>query len=257
MTGYSISPVMEKQRIVLSFWDEGLAYFGVSPFLVSTFRSERYEGKILKLDGEYRGCRVDILTLIPHCHGTHLETGAYVFPHFDTVKSLFPQPFSTKALLITLEAVPFSDTQESYSVDLAPHEKVISREILQRQIQNYDLSSVETLIIRTFKLPLKEQIQFYNTERSPFLTLEAMEWLASLGIPHIAMDLPSVDRGKDEGKLANHRLFFTKHPKGSIVEFCYIPPEVTDGYYWCYYAFVPMDTDAVPVHLSIVSDLPV
>jgi len=245
------SPIAKS--VTISFWDEGLAYFGVPPFAIAPFRTETYEGTIRKENNEFRGCRVDVMNVIAHCHGTHLETGAHVFPSIGTVKALFPMPFSISVLLMTVPAVSYKDTKETYSVPLEPNEQVITREHIQERMASYDLAKVEGLLFRVFQMPLKDQIHYYNTQKSPFFTREAMEWITTLKKRHLLVDLPSIDRGKDEGRLANHRHFFSHYPDGSIVEFCYLPPELPDGYYTCHYAFVPMDTDAVPVCLILTS----
>ena len=39
-----------------------------------------------------------------------------------------------------------------------------------------------------------------------------MEYIVELGINHLLVDLPSIDRIYDEGKLANHRIFWNVEP---------------------------------------------
>ncbi len=75
-----------------------------------------------------------------------------------------------------------------------------------------------------------------------FFSSEAMAFVASLGVQHLLVDLPSVDRMFDEGWLSTHHLFWNV-PQGSpnvdesnyslktITEMIYVDDRVSDGEY--------------------------
>ena len=74
----------------------------------------------------------------------------------------------------------------------------------------------------------------YKDKIAPYFTTEAMEFIVSLGIKHLLVDLPSIDRMSDEGKLSNHRIFwnvdqgsFVTNPvtrkNSTITELIYVP----------------------------------
>ena len=48
----------------------------------------------------------------------------------------------------------------------------------------------------------------------PFFSFEAMELVAELGVKHLLVDMPSVDRTFDEGRLSAHHIFWNV-PQGS------------------------------------------
>ena len=90
-----------------------------------------------------------------------------------------------------------------------------------------------------------------------YLTAAAGELLAALGCDHVIVDLPSLDRMADGGKLAAHRAFFGL-PAGSralgqarrahctITELAFIADEVADGRYLLDLQLAPFARDAAP-----------
>jgi len=77
------------------------------------------------------------------------------------------------------------------------------------------------------------------------------------GIEHLVVDLPSIDRAHDEGRLTAHRLFFGL-PAGqtalaraarstcTVTELAYIPDEAVDGPYLLELQVPAINGDAVP-----------
>ena len=83
------------------------------------------------------------------------------------------------------------------------------------------------------------------------------EFIASLGVKHLLVDLPSIDRLYDEGKLSNHRTFwnvdqgsFEPNSKtrmhSTITELVYVPNDVNDGEYLVNLQIAPFESDASP-----------
>jgi len=74
--------------------------------------------------------------------------------------------------------------------------------------------------------------------------------MASVGIEHLLLDLPSVDRESDGGALAAHRAFW-RYPdaprmEATITEFIYVPDAVVDGLYYLNLQVAPFENDASP-----------
>lgn len=69
-------------------------------------------------------------------------------------------------------------------------------------------------------------------------------------IAHLLIDLPSVDREKDDGKLAFHHGFWQvpDNPQfhKTITEFIFIPDIVVDGLYLLNLQVAPFQNDAAP-----------
>lgn len=84
-----------------------------------------------------------------------------------------------------------------------------------------------------------------------------MEYIVECGVKHLLVDLPSIDRLFDEGKLSNHRIFwnvkqgsFETHAatriNSTITELIYVPNDVADGNYLLNLQIAPFATDASP-----------
>ncbi|MFZ4612480.1 MAG: cyclase family protein, partial [Bacteroidia bacterium] len=106
------------------------------------------------------------------------------------------------------------------------------------------------IIIRTLpNEPEKINHQYSNTN-PPFIEKEAISYLNSKGIEHVLIDLPSVDKEKDEGKLEAHKEFWNfngelEHHK-TITEMIYVPNEIIDGFYFLNLMIAPFENDASP-----------
>ena len=70
------------------------------------------------------------------------------------------------------------------------------------------------------------------------------------GIKHLLVDLPSVDKEKDDGELLAHHAFWDVHgtPRldATITEMIYVPHEVADGSYILNLQIPSFDNDAAP-----------
>ena len=95
----------------------------------------------------------------------------------------------------------------------------------------------------------KKSKQYSNTNPT-YLLEEAAEYLKSKNIKHLLIDLPSVDKEKDEGKLLAHNAFWNTKGKlrldATITEFIYVPNKVKDGCYVLNLQIAPFENDATP-----------
>ena len=91
----------------------------------------------------------------------------------------------------------------------------------------------------------------------PYFSADAMEYVVECGFKHLLVDLPSIDRLFDEGKLTNHRIFWNVEQgsfeanaatriKSTITELIYVPDEVEDGEYLLNLQIAPFESDAAP-----------
>ena len=79
---------------------------------------------------------------------------------------------------------------------------------------------------------------------------EAVEYLVKSGVQHLLLDLPSVDREEDGGKLLSHRAFW-QYPEATrayatITEMVFVPNTVKDGLYLLNLQTTSLDLDASP-----------
>jgi hypothetical protein len=112
-------------------------------------------------------------------------------------------------------------------------------------------------IIRTLPNDAGKRSRDYTAAVPPYLTREAVEWLVEKRIEHLVLDIPSLDRTHDEGRLVGHRLFFGLPPdstargdaarsRATITELAFVPDEVPDGPCILSLAVPAIGGDAVP-----------
>ena len=119
----------------------------------------------------------------------------------------------------------------------------------------------KALVIRTSAQPGGKAILAIRRGSPPGVLSrnEAMNYIHGLGVEHLLVDLPSVDRLFDEGKLSNHRIYwqlekeghqvdlgnsFTRHR--TITEFVYVSNHLEDGHYLLNLQIAPFLADAAP-----------
>jgi kynurenine formamidase len=172
----------------------------------------------------------------PHAHVTHTESVGHITPEWISVYREQKIFFFISELITILP------------LEVENGDKVITKELIQTYL---DLSyKPEAVIIRTLdNAPYKLATNYSNTN-PPYLEPEAMKYLVDNGIEQLLIDLPSVDREMDEGKLTAHRVFwnYPENPRKhcSITELVYIPNNVPDGTYLLNLVPGPFDNDAAP-----------
>lgn len=76
-------------------------------------------------------------------------------------------------------------------------------------------------------------------------------------IEHLLVDLPSIDRTHDEGRLSAHRIFWglpagstrytqAQRPRASVTELIFVPDSIADGRYLLDLQIAPFLSDAAP-----------
>ena len=108
----------------------------------------------------------------------------------------------------------------------------------------------KAIIIRTIPNPNNKRHKDYSGTNPPYLTTKAMQFLVKKGVKHLLLDLPSVDREKDEGMLSAHKIFWN-YPKTNrldctITEMIFVPNKIKDGWYLLNLQIAPFNLDATP-----------
>lgn len=201
-------------------------------------------------------CNCESITLIPHCNGTHTECAGHL-----TREPLYAQRVVPRGLLpaLLISVKPAASTQTLESSDPAPHadDSVVTRGALQAAWPAELPFTPRALVIRTLPNEPGKRTRDYTDVTPPYLTREAAQYLVERGIEHLVVDLPSIDRAHDEGRLTAHRLFFGL-PAGqtalaraarstcTITELAYIPDQAADGPYLLEVQVPAINGDAVP-----------
>ncbi len=185
-------------------------------------------------------CNVDSVTLIPHCNGTHTETIGHIVSANVWVGRAVVDALML-GVLVTIDAVSADRTAENYRPPLAATDQVLTAMAIEQALREYaDLRPI-ALIVRTRPNSSKKTSRVYRAnEAPPFFTVQAMECINRWGLKHLLVDVPSIDRMQDEGKLTNHHLFWhvaeeTHQLTGqcnaekTITEMIFVDDEIVDG----------------------------
>ncbi|GAB5398835.1 MAG: cyclase family protein [Aureisphaera sp.] len=170
----------------------------------------------------------------PHAHGTHTECVGHISEEFHSVNRTLTE-FFFLAQVISIEP------------EKRGQDKVITLESVQDLLQG---SKPEALVIRTLPNPMSKKEKQYSHSNWPYIDEELAKYLCEIGVQHLLIDLPSVDKEKDEGKLLAHRAFWNypraTRPSATITEFIYVPDSVGDGMYVLNLQIASFENDATP-----------
>lgn len=170
----------------------------------------------------------------PHGHGTHTECVGHITREFYNINNVLTTYFFM-AELITV-------TPEHIDDDL-----VITESLIKTALQG---KTPEAVVIRTLPNPASKKQKQYSHSNPPFLSEAATVFLRTSGVRHLLIDLPSVDKEKDNGALLAHKAFWNVDAEmrldATITEFIYVPEEVQDGTYLLNLQIAPFVNDASP-----------
>ena len=170
----------------------------------------------------------------PHAHGTHTECVGHITEKFHSINKNLKR-FFFFAELVTV-------APEKYGDDF-----VISQKQLQFALGN---KKRDAIVIRTIPNTKEKLSKQYSNTNPTYLLEEAAEYLKKKGIKHLLIDLPSVDKEKDDGYLLAHNAFWNTKEKlrldATITEFIFVPNSIEDGSYFLNIQIAPFENDASP-----------
>lgn len=176
----------------------------------------------------------------PHGHGTHTECLGHITRNFYSINQALKKFFFTAEL-----------------VSVQPEEQGEDLVITKLQIEKaLDGKTTEALVIRTLPNTLDKKSKNYSNTNPPYIEEAAAMYIRECGIKHLLIDLPSVDREQDEGKLLAHKAFWNVKDVNSlnvdarhdatITEMVFIKDEVKDGSYLLNLQIASFENDASP-----------
>ncbi len=176
----------------------------------------------------------------PHAHGTHTECLGHITRDFYSINQCLKQFFFTAEVI--------SVQPKAIGEDL-----VITKEQIEKAING---KSTEAIIIRTLpNLETKKHLNYSNTNPA-YLAEEAAIYIRELGIQHLLIDLPSVDKEHDGGALLAHKAFWNvknvnklnadARMNCTITEMIYIDNSISDGSYFLNLQIASFENDASP-----------
>ena len=181
----------------------------------------------------------------PHGHGTHTECLGHITREFYSINQCLKQFFFT-AKLISIDP-------ENVNGDM-----VITKNQIENSFQknSIDAETSSALIIRTLPNLESKKSKNYSKTNPPYLSEEAAIFIREIGIQHLLIDLPSVDREEDEGKLLAHKAFWNVKDINNlnndarlnctITEMIFVENEIQDGNYILNQQIASFENDASP-----------
>lgn len=215
-------PLKEGMDTVNCFW---AAYMETVPVRMGSFVGSTKEGGA-----------VNFLTVkfTPHGNGTHTECVGHIAKETYTInQSLKNFHFVSQLLTIYPQRIDNGD-----------------RVILREQLEGNFVDNIKALVIRTAPNDDLKKRTNYSGSNPPYIHHEAMKYIVEQGIEHLLIDLPSVDRESDDGKLLAHKAFW-QYPEAvrtnaTITELVYVPNEIKDNLYLLNIQIASFEIDASP-----------
>lgn len=172
----------------------------------------------------------------PHAHGTHTECVGHISLEHESIDRRLSS-YHYLSQLITVKPMVNSDGDRWIPRSLViPH--------LRKDMP------ITALVIRTLPNSSDKCTTDYSATNPPFVEPELMNELYELGIHHFLIDLPSVDKEEDDGKLAAHHAFwnYPENPRldATITELVYIPNSIKDDVFVLNLHLASFENDAAP-----------
>ena len=174
------------------------------------------------------------ITFNPHGHGTHTECVGHISREIHSVNRSLKKFFFLSELITLVPEQKNSD-------------HVITKKTLEEKLKG---SAPEALLLRTLTDKINPPYKDFSNTNPPYLEKECMEMLVQKGISHLLLDMPSVDKEVDDGKLEAHSAFW-EYPHNTnffrtITEMIFVPMEIPDGCYLLELQVAPFENDAAP-----------
>lgn len=180
-------------------------------------------------------CNYQKITLTPHGNGTHTECYGHITDEMATINALHKHFFSL-AQLISLEPKEYQN------------DKVIFWEQIEPLLFTH--LPIKALIIRTLPNDKSKKTRCYTQTNPPYLDSIVGKKLFEQDILHLLVDLPSVDKESDGGKLATHRAFWgypnQTRKNATITELIFVDNAIPDGVYLLNLQIISLESDASP-----------
>lgn len=197
---------------------------------IEPVKMDDWEGSVKK------GASVNFnnISFNPHAHGTHTECVGHISKDFYSVNRSLLQFFFLAEV-----------------ISVSPKMQGEDAVILASEVKSLLAGKLpQALVIRTLPNTSEKKTMQYSNTNWPYLEEEAANYLREIGVSHLLIDLPSVDKEKDDGKLLAHKAFWNfpnaTRFDATITEFIYVPNHIEDGSYLLDLQIAPFENDATP-----------
>lgn len=170
----------------------------------------------------------------PHGNGTHTECVGHIS------KEVYSVNEQVKQFFFTAQVISVNPIQKG-------EDHIITLQQIKEAVGN---NQPKAIIIRTLPNDTDKLQKQYSNTNPCYMEAESAQWLREIGVEHLLIDLPSVDREEDGGLLAAHKAFWNypnaPRMQATITELIYVPNTVEDGNYILDLHFAPFENDASP-----------
>lgn len=217
--------------IPLRTGDENVNAWYVNPVAIEPVRMGDWVGDV-KQGGSVNFRNI---SFNPHGNGTHTECVGHISKEdFSINQCLKKFMFIAEVITILPDELDNGDF-------------VITKTHIENCLEN---KQPEAIIIRTLDNHISKINKHYSNTNPPYLTEEAALHIDALDINHLLIDLPSVDKEVDGGKLLAHHAFW-QYPQNTktertITEMIYVPNTIFDGTYLLNIQIASFENDASP-----------
>ena len=216
--------------IPLRAGEENVNAFHLPPIKYEPFKSGNFIGDV----NQGGSCNVFTISINPHGNGTHTETVGHISSEkFPIYKCLSGSFFEAKLITVMPESEGF--------------DRIIKKGQLENVLKG---KCPEALVIRTLPNNGEKFNAHYSGSNPPYMEESAAHYLRKLNVKHLLLDLPSIDKEEDNGKLLAHHAFwnYPESPRTdcTISELIYVPDIIKDGNYLLNLQIASFDNDASP-----------
>lgn len=181
-------------------------------------------------------CNYKKVIITPHGNGTHTECYGHISPSAEATINNCLKDFLFTAQLITI--IPEK---------LSNGDKVITTDSIK---QAFSDNGQEAVIIRILPNDEQKKLFRYSGSNPPYFLPEVMDFFVDKNIHHLLVDLPSLDREEDGGKLAAHHKFW-RYPEAvrrncTVTELVYVENYIKDGMYLLNLQITSLELDVSP-----------
>ena len=176
----------------------------------------------------------------PHGHGTHTECLGHITREFYSINQSLKQFFFLAELI-------------SVQPEMQGEDLVITKNQLLAALKG---TIPEAIVIRTIPNLDEKKSRKYSNTNPPYLDEGAARFICESGIKHLLIDLPSVDKEHDQGKLLAHKAFWNvknvavlnddARLESTITEMIFVSNKVKDGSYLLNLQIASFENDASP-----------
>jgi arylformamidase len=210
--------------------------FWAEPVQFDTIRVGSFVGSVAQ-GGSTNYQRIHVT---PHGNGTHTECYGHISPDPAVTLNQCLRRFLFVARVVSV--APRAQPNGDLVVLLADVQAALATQP--------DRAIPEAIVLRTLPNGPAKRSRQYSGTNPTYIEPTLAEWLVEYNVQHFLLDLPSVDREEDAGRLLAHHAFwqYPAQPRATatITELIFVPDEVTDGLYLLNLQITSLELDASP-----------